>query len=163
MRHPELFKSVAEHLVGSGNKVGRGLEEFSPQGLGEFCLLLLASVATGTFSLAYSFYVPSYSKVTRPGHLPNNPSWRKTSFVGTMVKPPRRIPQVGLRSTPPASLTLERSCCEICFAVSRKRISKITVSLYSRCGLCYCHFNSSHHPSLPFSCVGCDYSRTFQT
>jgi hypothetical protein len=34
MRYPELFKSVAEYLVGSGDKVGRGLEEFSPQGIG---------------------------------------------------------------------------------------------------------------------------------
>ena len=34
MRYPALFKSVAEHLAGSSGKVGRGLDEFSPQGLG---------------------------------------------------------------------------------------------------------------------------------
>jgi hypothetical protein len=37
MRHPTLFRSVAEHLVGSGKNrkvTGRGLEDFSPQGLG---------------------------------------------------------------------------------------------------------------------------------
>jgi hypothetical protein len=34
MRHPALFKSVAEHLVGNGDKEGRGLDDFSPQGIG---------------------------------------------------------------------------------------------------------------------------------
>ena len=37
IRHPVLFKSVAEHLVGSGDRpeiTGRGLEDFSVQGLG---------------------------------------------------------------------------------------------------------------------------------
>ena len=37
IRHPKLFQSVAEHLVGSGDSKdfnGRGLDEFSPQGLG---------------------------------------------------------------------------------------------------------------------------------
>ena len=35
MRHPVVFRSVAEHLVGAeeGDK-GRGLSSFSPQGLG---------------------------------------------------------------------------------------------------------------------------------
>jgi hypothetical protein len=35
MRHPQAFKSVAEHLVGSneGDR-SRGLSSFSPQGLG---------------------------------------------------------------------------------------------------------------------------------
>lgn len=39
IRHPEVFKSVAEHLVGSdedaaNGKRGRGLDGFSPQGIG---------------------------------------------------------------------------------------------------------------------------------
>jgi glutamate dehydrogenase/leucine dehydrogenase len=37
IRHPVLFKSVAEHLVGSGDRpeiTGRGVEDFSVQGLG---------------------------------------------------------------------------------------------------------------------------------
>jgi len=39
VRHPEVFKSVAAHLVGSdedvaNGKAGRGLDGFSPQGLG---------------------------------------------------------------------------------------------------------------------------------
>lgn len=39
MRHPKLFKTVAEHLVGTeddpdGAKKARGFGEFSPQGIG---------------------------------------------------------------------------------------------------------------------------------
>jgi hypothetical protein len=36
VRHPQLFKVVAEHLVGTEgtNAAGRGLQGFSPQGLG---------------------------------------------------------------------------------------------------------------------------------
>lgn len=37
VRHPALFKSVAEHLVGTNDGpeiTGRGVEKFSPQGMG---------------------------------------------------------------------------------------------------------------------------------
>lgn len=37
MRHPDLFKRIAEHLVGStanDQRHARGLDAFSPQGLG---------------------------------------------------------------------------------------------------------------------------------
>jgi hypothetical protein len=39
IRHPEVFRSVAEHLAGSeddiaNGRIGRGMDEFSPQGLG---------------------------------------------------------------------------------------------------------------------------------
>jgi hypothetical protein len=55
IRHPTLFKSVAEHLVGSGDDskiTGRGLSDFSPQGLGNLAWAFARQAQLGAETIA---------------------------------------------------------------------------------------------------------------
>jgi hypothetical protein len=124
MRHPELFKSVAEHLMGNGDKEGRGLDEFPPQGIGNtaWSFAKQAQLAEDV--------IRRYAGQTTSSHT----TGRLAVYTASFIDIGEELLQSLFRGIADADI---HNHGKYLFALG------LTSSLF------YCHFNSSHHPSLP--------------